>query len=46
MLLIAREQGYKSIVLGAGGCGAFHNKPEKVAGYFKKILIDEGYAGA
>lgn len=45
MLLIAKEQGYRSIVLGAWGCGAFHNEPNNVAGYFKKVLIDEGYAG-
>lgn len=45
MLLIAREQDYKSVVLGAWGCGAFHNAPENVAGYFRKVLIDEGYAG-
>lgn len=45
MLLIAKEQGYKTVVLGAWGCGAFHNDASKVAGYFKKVLIDEGYAG-
>ncbi len=45
MLLIAQEQGYKAIVLGAWGCGAFHNDASKVSGYFKKVLIDEGYAG-
>ena len=45
MLMIAREQEYKSVVLGAWGCGAFHNAPENVAGYFRKVLIDEGYAG-
>lgn len=45
MLLIAKDQGYKAVVLGAWGCGAFHNDVSKVAGYFKKVLIDEGYAG-
>lgn len=44
MLLIAKDQGYKSVVLGAWGCGAFHNHAESVADYFKKVLIDEGYA--
>lgn len=44
MLLIAKENGYKSLVLGAWGCGAFHNKPENVAGYFKQVLVEEGYA--
>lgn len=45
MLLIAKDQGYKAAVLGAWGCGAFHNDVSKVAGYFKKVLIDEGYVG-
>lgn len=45
MLLIAREQQYKSVVLGAWGCGAFHNDPHNVAGYFKRVLMEEGYAG-
>lgn len=43
MLLIARENGYKNLVLGAWGCGAFHNDPVKVASYFKTVLMDEGY---
>lgn len=44
MLLIAKENGYKSLVLGAWGCGAFHNKPENVAQYFKQVLVEESYA--
>ena len=43
LLLIAADNGYKNLVLGAWGCGAFGNKPHDVAGYFKQILIDEGY---
>lgn len=43
MLLIAKENGYKNLVLGAWGCGAFHNKPETVAEYFKQVLLEENY---
>lgn len=43
MLRIAAQNGYKNLVLGAWGCGAFGNKPKDVAGYFKSVLVDEGY---
>lgn len=43
MLAAAVKYGYKNLVLGAWGCGAFGNKPEDVAGYFKQIIIDEEY---
>lgn len=43
LLLIAADNGYRNLVLGAWGCGAFGNKPQDVAGYFRQILIDEGY---
>lgn len=41
--LIAYKQGKKNLVLGAWGCGAFHNSPKNVAQYFKTVLVDEGY---
>lgn len=43
MLMIARENNYRNLVLGAWGCGAFRNKPENVSEYFRKVLIDEHY---
>ena len=43
MLAAAAKQGYKNLVLGAWGCGAFGNKPNDVAGYFKQIIFDEEY---
>lgn len=35
--------GYKTATLGAWGCGAFGHDAKRVAGYFKEILIKEGY---
>ncbi|MCI7767030.1 MAG: TIGR02452 family protein [Oscillospiraceae bacterium] len=46
MLKIAADRGYKDLVLGAWGCGAFGNDPNDVAGYFRSVLIDEGYGYA
>jgi len=45
MLTIPTKHGVKNLVLGAWGCGVFKNDPKKMAGYFRKILIDEGYSG-
>ena len=39
MLLAAMKYGYKNLVLGAWGCGAFGNPPLKVADYFKEVII-------
>lgn len=44
MLLAAKANKYKSLVLGAWGCGAFHNNPENVAECFRVVLEDYGYA--
>ncbi|MFN2939389.1 TIGR02452 family protein [Lachnospiraceae bacterium YH-ros2226] len=44
ILCVAAENGYRTITLGAWGCGAFGNDPAEVAGAFKDILVDEGFA--
>ena len=44
MFAIACEYGYKSLVLGAWGCGAFGHNPHKVARYFYECLIGYAYA--
>ena len=41
ILKAAAERGYRNLVLGAWGCGAFGNKPLQVAEYFKAAIIDE-----
>ena len=43
MLRIAAKRGYRELVLGAWGCGAFGNSPTDVSGYFKSVLIGEEY---
>lgn len=41
LLRLAAVSGYRQLVLGAWGCGAFGNNPEKVSGYFKTALEEE-----
>lgn len=46
MLAAAQKHGYRNLVLGAWGCGAFGNDPRDVSGHFRKVLIDERYGTA
>ena len=41
LLAIATSYGYESLVLGAWGCGAFHNDPYRVAGFFRDALLGD-----
>ena len=45
MLAVAVRYGYRDLVLGAWGCGAFGHDPYRVAGYFREVIIDKGYMG-
>lgn len=45
LLRITLEKGHDAIVLGALGCGAFMNNPQRVAGYFKEILNSAEFKG-
>ena len=45
VLTIARALGYDTLVLGAWGCGAFGNDPDRTAKDFRQAL-DDDYAGA
>ncbi|PVH80360.1 hypothetical protein DL98DRAFT_459721 [Cadophora sp. DSE1049] len=36
---IANEKGITHLILGALGCGAYHNPPEEVAKIFKKVIL-------
>lgn len=38
VLETAAAHGYPRLVLGAWGCGVFHNEPEQVAGAFRALL--------
>ncbi|MBQ1463727.1 MAG: TIGR02452 family protein [Ruminococcus sp.] len=44
ILSIAAEYGYKNLVLGAWGCGAFGNSPDMVAEVFREMIVDNGFA--
>lgn len=43
MLLMAARYGYRNLVLGAWGCGAFGHDAETVAGYFYKLFFEERF---
>ena len=44
MLNVASKHGYRSLVLGAWGCGAFGNDANSVASCFYDVLINENYS--
>jgi uncharacterized protein (TIGR02452 family) len=46
LLRAAMKNGYKTLVLGAWGCGAFGNRPDDVASYFRTVIEDEGLGRA
>lgn len=39
IMQIAMEKGITHLVLGALGCGAYHNPPEEVAKIFRKVIL-------
>jgi uncharacterized protein (TIGR02452 family) len=45
VLHAAREAGSSSLILGAFGCGAFHNPPDQVAHLFKSLLNSDEFRG-
>lgn len=45
ILRVAREKGVTHLVLGALGCGAYHNPPEEVARIFRREILGEGEEG-
>lgn len=42
----AIENDIEVLILGAFGCGAFHNPPDVVAGAFREVLLEDRYAKA
>ena len=46
ILNTACQYGYKNLVLGAWGCGAFGNLPGDVAECFRRVILDQGYGRA
>ena len=46
LLRASATSGYKNLVLGAWGCGAFGNRPDDVASYFRQVIVEEGLGRA
>lgn len=46
ILCIAMEHGFRELVLGAWGCGAFANDPTLVAKCFRQVIVAERYGTA
>ena len=46
ILATTRACGYSALVLGAWGCGAFHNDPERTARDFRTALREQAGAFA
>jgi uncharacterized protein (TIGR02452 family) len=42
---IAKEKGVTHLVLGALGCGVYHNPPEEVAKMFRRVLLGDRKRG-
>ena len=42
VLAVAAYAGYQHLVLGAWGCGVFHNDPEQIAELFGELLLNKG----
>lgn len=45
ILRLAAERGYRNLIFGAWGCGAFGNDPNLVAACFREALSEDGAAG-
>ena len=45
VLRVAAHQGHRKLVLGALGCGAFHNPPEEVAQCFLEVFREQEFTG-
>ncbi|MEO6575413.1 MAG: TIGR02452 family protein, partial [Polyangiaceae bacterium] len=46
LLAVAADRGHRCLILGAWGCGAFHNDPSHVAEAFAVHLASPAFAGA
>ena len=46
ILRVAADRGYRALVLGAWGCGAFGNAPVMVAECFRTALVEDGFGRA
>ena len=43
LLIASAYHGFRTITLGAWGCGVFGHNPADMAGYFREVLVDEKY---